>query len=757
MALTSAERTAAYRLRNPYQTKTLEIIVDGKKYVFSAPQAKPGTKDLLKKLIKGINTWKENPTQENWVKIFRVGATAGSTSKQLRSSTELRNYLQNKPQESGVFKKIFDQSNIKKLLNISEADVSKIKTYTPKAFASARAGTAMLASSVRTPAEKLTYDYPAIVKIFDKYKYNTAISNFKNQDAIIAQLKNNPTIIKRFKEAGVPLTLKNLKTRIGRAHTAVINNTLNKKRWPGLFEGLSIADRQNFLNNSQKIFGSTINRSFQGQLVDTLKGNELKLASDKLSKFSNLRKFLSDRMGHLGTRHEAFIQLDHPISLAALEKSGNLNQALRVNPIAGDINTWKKKLDIRLNVLQKNKDVKGLRALNEINQVLFGKGAPSFTAGAEGISKIKGLPADFRKANVLEQLRGEVGLHEKLKTNIKTVRPEAWTEAGFTSTTKGNVFKGLNALKSWDPAVLTPLIEEWTDKNPKFTKILEKRIGCQSGCLAAVANESPAAFSEALKKTPSAARSFLKTLGRGGLKAAPLAAVAALGAVAEPLVKQFRNDDYSTYLSDPEQQGSMLLAMVEQETPKVDEEILKWQMPAHGAATLAGTIPGAGTLYKQRRAIRPQKLPGQPAFVGPMPKDVGAGRAALGIKGVLGKALGASFSPLAVAATLPMSVAAQRSGGTDWSDIATDPSNWFGPAFAASGADFATKGMKSTGILAKAIRMGMSPGALRMGSRFLGLPGLALTGGMWGYDKWKNWGKDKDDEFKVRTYKDDDD
>ena len=137
-----------------------------------------------------------------------------------------------------------------------------------------------------------------------------------------------------------------------------------------------------------------------------------------------------------------------------------------------------------------------------------------------------------------------------------------------------------------------------------------------------------------------------------------------------------------------------------------------------------------------------------------MPKGVGPARAALGLSGVLGKALGASFSPLAVAATLPMSVAAQRSGGTDWSDIATDPSNWFGPAFAASGADFATKGMKSTGILAKAIRMGMSPGALRMGSRFLGLPGLALTGGMWAYDKWKN--RDKDDEFKVRRYVDDD-
>ena len=93
---------------------------------------------------------------------------------------------------------------------------------------------------------------------------------------------------------------------------------------------------------------------------------------------------------------------------------------------------------------------------------------------------------------------------------------------------------------------------------------------------------------------------------------------------------------------------SMLLAMIEGETPKVDEEILKWQMPALGAATAAGAIPGAGEVYKARRALRPDK------FIGPMEKGVGPARAALGIKGVLGKALGASFSPLAVAATLPI-------------------------------------------------------------------------------------------------------
>ena len=50
----------------------------------------------------------------------------------------------------------------------------------------------------------------------------------------------------------------------------------------------------------------------------------------------------------------------------------------------------------------------------------------------------------------------------------------------------------------------------------------------------------------------------------------------------------------------------------------------------------------------------------------------------------------------------------------------------------------ATRGMKPGGILSKALRMGMSPRTLRMVSSKFGLPGLAISAGMWGYDKWKN-------------------
>ena len=263
---------------------------------------------------------------------------------------------------------------------------------------------------------------------------------------------------------------------------------------------------------------------------------------------------------------------------------------------------------------------------------------------------------------------------------------------------------------------------------PALKSIMEKRVGCAEGCLAQVAKNEPGKFGKALETLPQKAKGFLGMLGRGGLKVAPYAALAAAGAAAEPLVKQFVADDPNTYLTNENQMKGMLLATLEGEPPKVDEEILKWQLPV-AAAGAATAIPGSSAVYKARKL--------------PWKKRVGMGtpRAALG---PLGKVLGGMYSPLAVAATLPISVAAQRSAGTDYSDIATDPMNWLGPAFASAGAKAATRGMAPTGVLSQAIRLGFKPSTLRMVSSRLGMPGLAVSAGLWGYDKWKQRKDDGD-------------
>ena len=372
---------------------------------------------------------------------------------------------------------------------------------------------------------------------------------------------------------------------------------------------------------------------------------------------------------------------------------------------------------------------------------LEGNARRTFDSSWKNISKLPTGTAKERKIRF--------GLQKKALTNY-TTKMEGTEGIAYGIKPGGKIRGGALDFKPW----VTRLLKDVNDlTNSQKTKVAVAlnclkvaeggRIGYALGsatinCVNTKLTNEPVQSSmrlraaEGVGKIRGVATNFLKLAGKFGAKAAPLAGLAVAGAVAEPLIKKFFIDEPDTYLTNENQMKGMLLSIIEGETPKVDEEILKWQYPGLGAATLAGAVPGAGEVYKARRALRP------PNFIGPMEKGVGPARAALGIKGVLGKALGATFSPLAGAATLPLTVAAQRKGGTEWGDIATDPMNWMTPAFASEGARLATKGMNPTGIMAQAIRLGMSPRTLSLVSRRLGWPGLAVSAGLWGYDKWKN-------------------
>ena len=227
------------------------------------------------------------------------------------------------------------------------------------------------------------------------------------------------------------------------------------------------------------------------------------------------------------------------------------------------------------------------------------------------------------------------------------------------------------------------------------------------------------------EKVKSAGMGFLNLVKRGG----KFGALAAVGAGAAAIVKPFMNDDVSTYLSDEGQQKNMLKSMILDPITQPDEKITedevnvfdKAYLPTLGAVTAAGAIPGGKRLFDVR-------------------KRMGAGniRAALSpIRGVLGKGLAATGTPLGIAAVEPLYLASQISEGDSLGEIATNPLNYLAPAFAGGLSREATRFVGPTA--SKVMRLGISPTALKTFSRRFGLPGLALSSGISGFEMLQNY------------------
>ena len=234
-----------------------------------------------------------------------------------------------------------------------------------------------------------------------------------------------------------------------------------------------------------------------------------------------------------------------------------------------------------------------------------------------------------------------------------------------------------------------------------------------------------------------AAKGVLNFLGKGKI----FAATTFVGAGAGSLIKAFENGDPSTYLTNDKQANAMILDTLDRKKREdriaaMDSapEFLDEVDTAAQLGVTAASIPGSGAVYKARRLPSTTKIDGATksrAAMGPV-------RAALG---PVGKALSGFATPLGVAAITPLSVANQLYEGDSVTDIATNPLNYLAPAFAGTVAKEATRGMRQTGALAKTLKLGMSPGAIKMISRRFGLPGLAISSGISLYelaDDYKN-------------------
>ena len=255
-------------------------------------------------------------------------------------------------------------------------------------------------------------------------------------------------------------------------------------------------------------------------------------------------------------------------------------------------------------------------------------------------------------------------------------------------------------------------------------------------------NKLPEA-SGAINKVKSAASKFLSVAKKGG----KFGALAAVGAATAGLVKEFRNDDPSTYLSNENQQKNMLIDMMTQPIlgPSLDAPSTAFGdavLPAIGAVTAAGMVPGGAELYRQRTGAGSMKRPlGGPRLdeegAKILKKRVSPFRAATGpISGVLGKGLAATGTPLGMLALEPLYIGQQIADGDSIGDIATNPLNYMGPAFAGSLTKEATRFAGPT--MANIMRLGISPTTLKTVSRRFGLPGLALSAGVSGYEMYQN-------------------
>ena len=259
--------------------------------------------------------------------------------------------------------------------------------------------------------------------------------------------------------------------------------------------------------------------------------------------------------------------------------------------------------------------------------------------------------------------------------------------------------------------------------------------GDVAGCAAAIeANPVKAATaieeikptSAALGKVRNAASAFLKFAGKGK----GFAIGAGIGVGAGALVKKFMNDDPSTYLTNDKQANAMILDTIDQKErqERMDAigdapELLDEANIAANIAVTAAPIPGASAVYAARRKPFTRIVDG----VTKTRKAMGPARAALG---PVGKALSGFATPAGIAALTPLNVASSLYEGDSAYEVATDPVNYLGPAFAGSLSKEATRGMGATSKLARSLRLGMSPGAIKMVSRRFGIPGLALSAGI---------------------------
>ena len=427
-------------------------------------------------------------------------------------------------------------------------------------------------------------------------------------------------------------------------------------------------------------------------------------------KFGNyeIRKaMMKERDKILGTKGVKFSTLRN-----ALEKfySGS---GLAIDETAGLASTFKnapgytelvQRIPQEVNLLKGNMVDKDFSVL--LQKITDGNESPGSYRG-EKFKDLKGhvklfnkFSKDFQKTYgidtpIMEYKPGEKLVSSNLVKNFDKLSPEA--QINVTQLADQGIGIRTQAVP------IAQMIQDTGDA--KLIKRFEARIGCAEGCLVRTANEQPSKFLRIYDSLKGFVKSpGVKTFGAG----------AAIG-TAIGLVKEFRNDDPTTYLSNEDQQKSMLVDMFTQPISEdmTRPDILDFQLPAVGASLAASTALGAPSTIKASRS-----------------RGLGVEQKGLIRTGgrVLGRGLGIAASPGVLAPLAALDITRQVSEGDSLEDITTDPLNYLYPAFADQTPKI-TRGLPST--FRKVARLGLSKPALRLLSR-AGIGGFAASAAIQG-------------------------
>ena len=686
---------------------------------FGPGVSKTQNKKSVEKGFKNLQKWLKNPTPENWQKIF---------GRNNAFSYQIRNYLLNRNDLGSVkgmstANAVFDELNVKKLLTPQQIEKINLLTTGGKGVSLRSIGAKTLGNLKFSMADNIE-----------------TIKNFQNGEA---WLRANPdpnkvgpdgkNVYRKFANA-----IRGMEKESAKIGGFPFGNNSEKKLWAGLY-------RSSYRGDRIKIVGEFADGNLpinkQGK-VDWKMTNKAGVPAWKRVKFvdttlpgqpeftwNNFKGQVDNVFGE-GAFNKITEPYDTQIKTGSkrLSTGETIKNNTKVNLLRAELfaaEPGKFKADIVPTEAEYNKYVNTKARRFNITEVHHPDGIGNNPWKMEPVFRYANRELDKVSQKItagtisLDDAKLEI---ERINRDVGPIRMKL--DDGYfgtkTTTQKATTQAAENYLNNFI-------------KNVKGTKgacriLIGKVLGGPVDTCEAIIRQDPVGSAQklaniedsstAVTKVKNAALGFLKSPGvkRFGIAGAVGAAIGA--------VKEFRNDDPTTYLSDENQQRNMLVDMftdpITTEMPK--PSILDYQLPILGAETAAVTA-----------AATPKTLKAVKKFnrgLGVEEKPIG--NIKTGAK-ILGRGLAALGTPAALLPMEAMNISRQLSEGDSAVDIATDPLNYLGAAFVGPASTIASRSVNPT--VAKILRLGINPRTLRTVSSRFGLPGLALSLGFTAYDK----------------------